>query len=420
MVKRPTVGQPKPSPDQWADRITGQDSVDPAQLLANPRNWRIHPEFQQQSLAAVLDRVGFVAPVTVNARTGVLVDGHLRVELARAKGQKLIPVQYVSLSDEEEALVLATLDPLGALAATDREILRGLVADMSDGNDERMAALLANLKHQSIAMNRGLLDSNALPEPRPEPDTKPGDVWRLGPHTLACGDSTSADLLGALFGERRASCIVTDPPYGADYQGGHFYKRQHKLKGDKGDPAKLYREAMTAALPFVRDDAGLYVFFSDQWAEEVLRAAREAGVTKRALIIWQKNAPTFNMARRYHVMHELILYGVKGKHRERWTGPSNEVTIWPADRVPKNDLHPTQKPVALAARAIGNSSRAQDLVFDGFGGSGSTLIACEENERVCITVELEPSYCDTIRDRWEQFTGHAARLVSRASGGVVA
>ncbi|MEP6872660.1 MAG: hypothetical protein ABI939_12545, partial [Anaerolineaceae bacterium] len=206
----------------WRNRISGHGEEAPDQLLANPRNWRIHPKAQQDTLAGVLSEVGWVSEVIVNQRSGFVVDGHLRVAMAIGKGEPSIPVTYVDLSPEEEALVLLTLDPIAAMAVAGKEQLEALLAEAMT-EDEAVKALLGDL-----ASANGI----AGPEPPPDPGaqmdraeelqrkwgTERGQVWIVGEHRVMCGDSTDSGDVGRLCAGGLARLMVTDPPYGVNYE----------------------------------------------------------------------------------------------------------------------------------------------------------------------------------------------------------
>jgi hypothetical protein len=172
----------------WRNRITGSGEEAPDQLLANPANWRIHPKAQQDALAGALDAVGWVGQVLVNQNTGFVVDGHARIALALSRGEPSVPVLYVDLSPEEESLVLATLDPIGAMAGRDEEKLKALLAEISV-DDAGLLALLGDLSGNEP--KAGLTDPDEVPEPPADPYVQPGQLWRLGDHRLLCGDATS-------------------------------------------------------------------------------------------------------------------------------------------------------------------------------------------------------------------------------------
>ncbi len=198
----------------WRNRIVGHAEV-PEQLLANPANWRLHPMEQQQALAGALSEVGWVAQVLVNRTTGHVVDGHLRADLAISRGEPSVPVAYVELSEEEERLVLASLDPLAAMATAEKDALEALLAGLSPG-DEALAALLAELGGQNGIRRLVLGDPDEVPPVPDEADVyvKPGDLWALGGHRLLCGDATNPDDVARLLDGAEPTLLATDPPYG--------------------------------------------------------------------------------------------------------------------------------------------------------------------------------------------------------------
>jgi DNA modification methylase len=194
----------------WRSRITGTGTEAPDQLLAHPDNWRVHPKAQQEALAGVLDQVGWVQNVLVNQRTGHVVDGHLRVALAISRNEPSVPVVDVDLSPDEERLVLASLDPIAAMATTDEAKLRELLAEVNV-DSEALAAMLAALA--PTEPREGLTDPDDVPEPPDEPVTKPGDLWLLGEHRLLCGDAGSEADLDRLLDGVTVDLLLTDPPY---------------------------------------------------------------------------------------------------------------------------------------------------------------------------------------------------------------
>ncbi|HSW41051.1 MAG TPA: hypothetical protein VLM76_00890, partial [Patescibacteria group bacterium] len=205
----PTRAAPPTAP--WRNRITGSGEEAPDQLLANPANWRIHPKAQQDALAGALDTVGWVGQVLVNQRTGFVVDGHARVALALSRGEPTVPVLYVDLAPDEEALVLATLDPIGAMAGRDDEKLRSLLADVTV-DDAGLLALLGDLAGNDP--KAGLTDPDEVPEPPAEPYVRPGELYRMGDHRLLCGDATDPAAVARLLDGAAPTLLATDPPYG--------------------------------------------------------------------------------------------------------------------------------------------------------------------------------------------------------------
>jgi DNA modification methylase len=242
--------------------------------------------------------------------------------------------------------------------------------------------------------------------------TKNGDLWIMGDHRLLCGDSTKAEDVQRLIGDEKAEMLFTDPPYGVNYEGGHFHsgdvkikRRREKLGHD--DTTAIYKAFLPVVLNAV--DGPCYMWFAYSKARDIYNAVFENGCEVHALIIWHKTNATYAaMNAQYKQRHEPCLYFKPKGSTLRWCGKTTESTLWSQDRDGVNDLHPTQKPVALAGKAIGNHS--SKTVLDIFAGSGSTLIAAEQLNRKCYGMEISPQYCDVIVKRWEEFTGKKATL----------
>ena len=227
-----------------------------------------------------------------------------------------------------------------------------------------------------------------------------------------CGDGADPGCLAELMAGETADLIVTDPPYGVDYQGGaqafsasQGKRKVRRLEGDK--TAELYAASLPHLHALLRQDGALYLWFSDSRSREVMQAVADAGFQQRAVIVWAKDVPTGSLIAHYIPRHEPMIYASKSGEKLRWFGPTNETTIWEHPKPRVNELHPTQKPVALFERAILNSSERRDLVLDPFGGSGTTLIAAEQTGRRARLMEIDPRYCDVIRKRYEDFRGGA-------------
>jgi len=411
--------------DPWRSRITGHGEEDPSQLLANPRNWRIHPKAQQDALTAVLDKVGWVQDVIVNKTTGHVLDGHLRVGLAISREEESIPVVYVELTEDEEALILATFDPLGALAGTDDEILRSLVSDIGDQPPE-LAALLDGLE-RALERAPGKTDPDAVPDVPDEPISKPGDLWILGDHRLLCGDSTAAGDVDRLLGGGEPALCVTDPPYGVNYDPG-WRNDEAKIPSRKGKPANWGHKYSPGKV--TNDDRADW---GDTWrlfpgdvlyswhppgATSLVHAAaiQGSGFVIRMQIIWAKSH--FPIGRGdYHVQHEPCWYAVRKDKPAKRTNDRKQTTLWEISgragdlriRLDKNveGGHSAQKPAECMARPIRNHEFSE--VYDPFVGSGTTIIAAEQLGRKCYAMEIEPKYVDVCVNRWEDFTGRKAK-----------
>lgn len=393
---------------QWLNRIVGSDDVPPDQLVANPLNWRTHPGRQRDALRGSLATVGWVQQVMVNKRTGHVVDGHARVEEALSKGEPTVPVLYVDLEPEEEAIVLATLDPIAAMAEADDTKLRELLVDVTV-DDAGLRALLGDLIPPEP--KKGLTDPDDAPDLGEATHIKRGDLFQLGDHRLMCGDSTHEPDVQRLYGVDKADAVFTDPPWNVDYQGGT--KKREPLANDHIEIG--WDAWLTEALRILptAENAPAYVFFGLMRAGDTQAGIEAAGWRIVQTLVWVKQHAQFgNFRAHYKYQHEPIYYCSTGQKVPEWYGPANAVSVWEADRSARNDYHPTQKPVALGEMALQNSTRAGALIAEPFSGSGSTMIAAERLGRRCYAMELDPRYVAVAIERWENFTGQTAERVN--------
>jgi hypothetical protein len=440
------------TPTTWRNRITGSGEEAPDQLLANPANWRIHPKAQQDALAGALDQVGWVQQVLVNRRTGFVVDGHARVALALSRGERTVPVLYVDLDPAEEALVLATLDPIGAMAGRDDEKLRELLADVTV-DDAGLLALLGDLAGSEP--KTGLTDPDEVPEPPDEPYVKPGELYRLGDHRILCGDATDPNAVARLLDGATPTLLATDPPYGVQldqtWRDGVYNGPRKRVKGwgvvagaakpymmaqvsEGAEAPKAKRGHHTAghrntsismdvradwseAYALVPSLQVGYVWYASIHTLEVLSGLERIGFELAGQIIWDKGL--FSVGRSwYHWAHEPCVVvrrpGVPnlfiGERDQAWA------TIWRApspkrigggSKEQKED-HPTQKPVLLSEIPIRNHLRPGEAVYEPFSGSGTTLMAAETLGRRCYAMEIDPKYVQVAIERWQRFTGRTA------------
>lgn len=400
-------------------RIVGEGDVSPKQLLANPLNWRKHPKAQADALEGMLRSVGWVQRVIVNRTTGHVVDGHLRVELALRRGEPSVPVLYVELTEAEERIVLAAIDPIGGLAETDQGLLDQLLDGLASGDDDLDAFLDSLRSDGQTEPDEGLTDPDDAPDVRADPVTKPGDVWVMDKHRLMCGDSTSIAQAERLMGGGMADLVFTDPPYNVAYEGRGEKNKMGTIKNDNmSDESfeQFCRDFFSAYHAVMKPLACIYVCHPDSQSKPKLAFEKTFAemFKKSSTLIWMKQSAGMGW-QDYRAQHEPILYGwkegVSGKHF--YCGDRAKTTVWQIGRdAQMSYVHPTQKPVALPEEAINNSSKVQDVVLDLFGGSGSTLIACEKTGRVARLMELDPKYCDVIVRRWQAFTGKPATLES--------
>lgn len=403
----------------WNTRIVGSAMVDPSILCPNPKNWRRHPKYQREAMTNVFNEIGWIQDIIVNKTTGNIIDGHMRAELAVKNKEKLVPVKYVELSDDEERQALITYDPLSALAEQDNEMVKQLLGDISNNIDMSKFDFGKDVMNSMLPYTDEELDD--IPLVPDTPTTKFGDIIQLGRHRLMCGDSTSKEDVGRLMDGKKADLLITDPPYGVSYASknkflntlGKGNRVQTEIENDHKTPEEMsafWLAALTAIREHMRQGASYYVT-GPQGGDLLLLllALKDSGFPLRHMLIWAKNNHVLGRSD-YHYKHEPILYGwVDGAHT--FYGGHSQNSLWLIDKPHKSDLHPTMKPVALFAKAIENSTKYGETIIDTFLGSGTTLIACEQLSRICYGMEISPQYCDVIVNRWEKLTGKKAKLV---------
>jgi DNA modification methylase len=409
----------------WRNRIVGHREVAPAELIPNPGNWRSHPVRQRRALAGALGEVGWVAQVLVNQRNGHLVDGHLRVELALSRTEPTVPVTYVDLSDEEERLVLASLDPLAAMAEADHDALARLLADLTP-DDGDLTRMLAELADRNGIVPAGLGDPEAVP---PVPDSadiyvQRGDLWRLGDQRLMCGDATEPADVARLLGAAAPRLLVTDPPYGVSLdmewrdraginrlgpaEPSYLRSKDHRATSISGDTVADWSGAF-ALVPSL-DVA--YVWHSTSHLLEVGRGLESIGFELRQQIVWAKTVPVISRSA-YNWQHEPCWYAVRVGKTAGWIGDASQTTVWTmaspkmthGGSTEERFDHPTQKPLEAMATPIRNH---EGDAYDPFLGSGTTLIATELLGRRAYGLEIDPRYAQVTIERWQTFTGRRA------------
>jgi DNA modification methylase len=386
-------------------------------LIPYARNARTHSDDQVAQIAASIAEFGWTNPILAGA-DGIVIAGHARLQAARKLGMTEVPVIVLDglTETKRRALVLAD-NRLALNAGWDEEMLRVEMAALDEAGfnlelvgftDDEIEGLLRDPEE----VRAGNTDEDAVPEAPEEAITKPGDVWILGDHRLLCGDATQIESVEKVLAGGLADMVFTDPPYNVNYGA----TMKDKLRGKKRriandnlgqDFAQFLRDSLVNILAVTK--GAIYVCMSSSELHTLHQAFTEAGGHWSTFVIWAKN--TFTMGRSdYQRQYEPILYGWKDGTDHFWCGARDQGDIWFVKKPVSNDLHPTMKPVELVERAIRNSSKGRDTVLDPFGGSGTTLIACEKAERQARLIELEPKYCDVIIRRWQEFTGREASL----------
>ncbi len=384
-------------------------------LIPYARNARTHSDAQVAQIAASIAEFGFTNPILAGS-DGVIVAGHGRLAAAQKLGLASVPVVVLDhlTATQRRALVIAD-NRIAENAEWDEAMLRVELADLQDeGFDLDLtgfdADALAELMAGDEPVNEGQTDEDAVPEVGETPVSRPGDVWRLGPHRLLCGDATVAASYDTLLDGEAVDMVFTDPPYNVNYANSAKDKLRGKdraiLNDNLGDG--FYDFLLAALTPILAHcRGGIYVAMSSSELDVLQAAFRAAGGKWSTFIIWAKH--TFTLGRAdYQRQYEPILYGWPEGAQRHWCGDRDQSDVWQIKKPQKNDLHPTMKPVELVERALRNSSRPGDVVLDPFGGSGTTLIAAEKSGRVARVMELDPKYADVIVQRWEDFTGKEA------------
>jgi DNA modification methylase len=391
-------------------------------LIPFARNARTHSDEQVAQIAASIAEFGWTNPILAGADS-IVIAGHARLLAARKLGMTEVPVIVLDHLTETQRRALVLADNRLALnAGWDEEMLRvelaaleedGFNLDLVGFTDDELEDLLADPEAEPTA---GLTDDDAVPEAPERPTTVPGNVWVLGNHRLLCGDATQIESVEKVLAGGLADMVFTDPPYNVNYGAtmkDKLRKKNRKIANDNlgADFERFLQQACANILAVTK--GAVYICMSSSELHTLQRVFREAGGHWSTFVIWAKN--TFTMGRSdYQRQYEPMLYGWKEGAEHYWCGARDQGDVWFVKKPVVNDLHPTMKPVELVDRAIRNSSKSRDTVLDPFGGSGSTLIACEKTGRQARIVELEPRYCDVIVRRWQDFTG--GRAAQEATG----
>ncbi|MBS5834391.1 MAG: site-specific DNA-methyltransferase [Acetobacter sp.] len=401
-----------------------QENYPVDKLIPYARNSRTHNDEQVAQIVASIKEFGFTNPILIGA-DDVIIAGHGRLLAAQRMGLKEVPVVRLPHLTETQRRALVIADNKIALnAGWDEEMLALEMKELGDMDFDLdlLGFSLDELKELEAFGEpepSGNADEDEVPEVPEEAVTKSGDMWILGEHRLLCGDTTMVDDLKKLMADDTADMIFTDPPYNVNY--GSTMKdslRYHagtlggrKIMNDNlGDGfAQFLTDSLSNLMMFNKGAA--YVCMSSSELHTLYSAFVSAGGKWSTFIIWAKN--TFTLGRAdYQRQYEPILYGWRADNKKHyWCGDRDQSDVWEYNKPVRNDLHPTMKPVELVERAINNSSKVGDIVLDGFGGSGSTLIAAEKTRRKARLMELDPKFCDVIVRRWEEYTGKKAELL---------
>lgn len=366
-------------------------------------------------VAASLKEFGWKQPIVVDCEMVIIV-GHTRWLAAKQLDMTHVPVLIAEdLTPAQVKAYRLADNRTHEEAEWDKDLLAIELSELGNldfdlsitgFNSEEIKGLMALAE----AVGKGLTDEDDCPEVSEKSISNYGDIWLLGRHRLMCGDSTHVNDVEKLIAGELADMVFTDPPYNVDYQG--YTKDKLKIARDNLSDTQFYQfllDAFAMHLVAIKKGASLYICHGSNTQREFQNALEANGFMVRNQIIWAKNHFAWGHGR-YKFKHEPIFYCYQKDQSDAWYGDKSQSTLWPVDKPVANRLHPTMKPVALIEMALKNSSKAGDIVLDLFGGSGSTLIACEKNGRNARLMELDPKYVDVAIKRWEKFTGHQAIL----------
>ncbi len=371
----------------------------------NPRKDLKPGDAEYEKLKRSIEQFGYVEPVIWNKTTGRVVGGHQRLKVLLDMGITEVDCVVVEMDEEKEKALNIALNKISG--EWDKDKLALLISDLQ-GTDfdvsltgfepAEIDALFKDTLKDGVKED----DFDVEAELQKPTITKLGDVWTLGRHRLVCGDSTKAETFDLLMAGRKANLTITDPPYNVNYEGS-----AGKIKNDNMADEAFYNFLLAAfknTEAVMADDASIYVFHADTEGLNFRRAFADAGFYLSGTCIWKKQSLVLGRSP-YQWQHEPVLFGWKKKGKHQWYTGRKESTIWEFDKPKKNGDHPTMKPIPLLAYPIMNSSMSNTLVLDPFGGSGSTLIACEQTDRSCFTIELDEKFCDVIVKRYIKQVG---------------
>jgi DNA modification methylase len=371
----------------------------------NPRKDLKPGDPEYEKLKRSIEQFGYVEPVIWNKTTSHVVGGHQRLKVLLDMGITEVECVVIEMNEEKEKALNIALNKISG--DWDKDKLTLLIADLQ-GTDFDVSltgfepAELDALFKDSLKDEIHEDDFDVDAELQKPALTKQGDVWKLGQHRLVCGGSTKADTFNLLMDSKLANLVVTDPPYNVNYEGS-----AGKIKNDNMGNEAFYDfllEAFKNTEAAMAKDASIYVFHADTEGLNFRKAFSEAGFYLSGTCIWKKQSLVLGRSP-YQWQHEPVLFGWKKSGKHNWYADRKQTTIWEFEKPKKNTDHPTMKPVALVAYPILNSSLSNCIVLDPFGGSGSTLIACEQTDRICHTIELDEKYCDVIVKRYIEQVG---------------
>ena len=382
----------------------------------NPRKDLKPGDAEYEKLKRSIEQFGYVEPVIWNKTTGRVVGGHQRLKVLMDMGITEVECVVVEMDESQEKALNIALNKISG--DWDKDKLALLIADLQGADFDVSLTGFEPAEIDDLfkdTLKDGIKDDEFDVDTELQKPTfsKAGDVWSLGRHRLVCGDSTKAETYDLLMGGVKANLFITDPPYNVNYEGS-----AGKIKNDNMADEAFYNfllDAYTQMHSAMADDASIYVFHADTEGLNFRRAFADAGFYLSGCCIWKKQSLVLGRSP-YQWQHEPCLYGWKKNGKHQWYTGRKETTIWEFDKPKKNGDHPTMKPIPLLAYPIMNSTMSNAVVLDPFGGSGSTLITCEQTDRICYTIELDEKFCDVIVKRYIEQVGSSEGVTVQRDG----
>ena len=387
--------------------------IDIADLVPYDKNPRRN-DMAVDDVAESMEQVGYITPIVIDENRQILA-GETRckaLKKRRVKRDKVL--QVFGLTEEQKKKYRLLDNKVGEIAEWDPELLAGELEEVDFGDfdfgfDELMAELTDTSKEDGAPLSTAVEDDADIVLPE-EPKAKRGDIYQLGAHRLMCGDSTDPADVARLMDGKAADLLLTDPPYNVNYEGGTGLTIQNDNMEDAAF-RKFLRDAFACADGVMKPGAAFYIWHADSEGYNFRGACHDIGWQVRQCLIWNKNALVLGR-QDYQWKHEPCLYGWKGGASHTWLSDRTQTTVMDFDKPTRSEIHPTMKPIGLFDYQIRNSCPVGGAVLDLFNGSGTTIMACEQNGRSAYTMELDPRYVDAAIARWEEFTGNKAVLVN--------
>lgn len=383
-------------------------------LIPYINNSRTHSDEQVNQIVASINEFGFTNPLLIDEKDNIIA-GHGRLLSSKKLKMEEVPCIVLSgLTEAQKKAYIIADNKMALNAGWDDELLKIELENLKELDfDLELTGFNVDELDDifQVEEEQEIVEDDFDIEPPEEPKAKLGDIYQLGNHRLMCGDSTNKNDVSKLVGEQKMDLLITDPPYNVDYTG--KTKEAMKIQNDKMENNVFHDflvKAFSNAYNFLKDGGVFYCWYASKEVVNFHTSLEDSGFTVKQELIWNKNSMV--MGRQdYQWKHEPCLYGWKETSSHAWYSDRKQTTIINWDRPSKADLHPTMKPIGLFDYQIKNSSKAGDNILDLFGGSGTTIMACEQNNRNAYTMEYDPKYVDVIINRWEEFTGKKAVLI---------